>query len=57
MKIIYNIGKRDALAELFMLIRMEGVKKTLNRLAKELNATEPKGHTHAQHYLDKHGCK
>lgn len=48
-----QIGKRDAIAEMFMLIRSMGIEKTLEKLAHELNKSEPTGkHIHADWYLE-----
>lgn len=49
--VFYNIGKRDAIAEVFALIRDVGVNMALTRFADDLLKMEP-DHPHALWYLE-----
>lgn len=48
--IYYMLGKKDAVAEILMKIRIDGVDKTLESVARELLTIEPE-HPHASWYL------
>ncbi len=48
-KMFYQIGHRDERANLFMMIRLDGVEKTLLELAKTIS-----DNPHADWYLKQH---
>jgi hypothetical protein len=50
----YAVGKRDALAEILMQVRLHGERKALRDVANQLNAALPDGHCHAKWYLENH---
>jgi hypothetical protein len=55
MKHIYDFGRRDAIANLFLLIRQNGEKATLKDLAEQLVKSDPVNpNCHAQWYLETH---
>lgn len=51
-EIYYQLGKRDAIAELFMLFRINGKEKTLKDLAQKLG-----DNPHATYYLNEKANK
>ena len=46
-KDFYNLGKRDAYCELFMMIRVDGIDKTLKSIASQIRENP-----HAKLYLE-----
>lgn len=48
----YQLGKRDAVVETFMLIRTKGERQALHEIAKLLNSDSENLNPHAKWYLE-----
>lgn len=48
--LIHNLGKRDCIAEIFMMIKLKGVDETLKKMADELLEHDP-DHPHAKWFI------